>query len=240
MGCQYQNFDSLDATVLSFIQNALLIRLLKIRRQPKTDFALSGAYQVGAVPGFPPTVRSTRNQIARRVSQVTRQRKQNPEVRSFMGPASYHRRFEKDFAHIRTPLYTLTQRKRPSIASNMNEALQRSQRSRTGRKRACSYWITMLGTAEAVLTQAVAYFRCLAAMPLEGSTRAGIVPKPRQGKSRGGGRIRTTELPEIEGGTIFYSSTCNTAQPGGAKTHTYCPSQSTSIVLVDTETVNQL
>ncbi|KAG5450036.1 hypothetical protein CSKR_103272 [Clonorchis sinensis] len=37
------------------IRNALLIRLLKILRQPTTGFALLGAHQVGAVPEFPST-----------------------------------------------------------------------------------------------------------------------------------------------------------------------------------------
>ncbi|KAG5454481.1 hypothetical protein CSKR_113896 [Clonorchis sinensis] len=36
-------------------RNALLIRLLKILRQPTTDFALLGAHQIGAVPEFPAT-----------------------------------------------------------------------------------------------------------------------------------------------------------------------------------------
>ncbi|KER23879.1 hypothetical protein T265_08343 [Opisthorchis viverrini] len=43
----------------------LQLRLLKIRRQPTTGFALFGAEQVGAVPGFPSTLCSTWNQIAR-------------------------------------------------------------------------------------------------------------------------------------------------------------------------------
>ncbi|KAG5445326.1 hypothetical protein CSKR_105808 [Clonorchis sinensis] len=41
------------------IRNALLIRLLKILRQPTTGFALLGAHQVGAVPEFPSTLCST-------------------------------------------------------------------------------------------------------------------------------------------------------------------------------------
>ncbi|KER22639.1 hypothetical protein T265_09302 [Opisthorchis viverrini] len=40
------------------IKNALLIRLLKILRQPATGFALLGANQVGTVLEFPPTLRS--------------------------------------------------------------------------------------------------------------------------------------------------------------------------------------
>ncbi|KAG5453215.1 Insulin-like growth factor 1 receptor, variant 2 [Clonorchis sinensis] len=40
----------------------------------------------------------------------------------------------------------------------------------------------------------VAFFWCLAAMPTEGSMRARILPKLRQGKSRDRGRVRTTDL----------------------------------------------
>ncbi|KAG5454844.1 hypothetical protein CSKR_112862 [Clonorchis sinensis] len=36
-----------------YIRNALLIRLLKILRQPTTGFAFLGAHQVGEVPKFP-------------------------------------------------------------------------------------------------------------------------------------------------------------------------------------------
>ncbi|KAG5441542.1 hypothetical protein CSKR_109743 [Clonorchis sinensis] len=46
-----------------YIRNALLIRLLKILRQPTTGFALLGAHQVGAVPEFPSTLCSTWTQI---------------------------------------------------------------------------------------------------------------------------------------------------------------------------------
>ncbi|KAG5452983.1 hypothetical protein CSKR_110348 [Clonorchis sinensis] len=42
-----------------YIRNALLIRLLKILRQPTTGFVLLGAHQVGAVPEFPSTLCST-------------------------------------------------------------------------------------------------------------------------------------------------------------------------------------
>ncbi|KER22976.1 hypothetical protein T265_09056 [Opisthorchis viverrini] len=50
----------------------------------------------------------------------------------------------------------------------------------------------------------IALFRCPTAMPPEGSTRAGILPKPRKGKSIGRGPIRTTNLPER----------CNTVKKG--------------------------
>ncbi|KAG5454829.1 hypothetical protein CSKR_113587 [Clonorchis sinensis] len=36
--------------------NALLIRLLKILRQPTTGLALVGAHQIGAIPEFPSTL----------------------------------------------------------------------------------------------------------------------------------------------------------------------------------------
>ncbi|KAG5454955.1 hypothetical protein CSKR_105891 [Clonorchis sinensis] len=42
-----------------YIRNALLIRLLKILRQPTTGFAFLGTHQVGAVPEFPSTLSST-------------------------------------------------------------------------------------------------------------------------------------------------------------------------------------
>ncbi|KER27576.1 hypothetical protein T265_05394 [Opisthorchis viverrini] len=51
---------------------------------------------------------------------------------------------------------------------------------------------------------AVPPFRCLAAMPPEGSTRAGILPKPRQGKSRHRGRVRTTDVPKKKNGARWY------------------------------------
>ncbi|KAG5441519.1 hypothetical protein CSKR_109766 [Clonorchis sinensis] len=41
------------------IRNVLLIRLLKILRQPTTGFALLGAHQAGTVPEFPSTLCST-------------------------------------------------------------------------------------------------------------------------------------------------------------------------------------
>ncbi|KAG5450492.1 hypothetical protein CSKR_112684 [Clonorchis sinensis] len=46
-------------TSFLYIRNALLIRLVKILRQPTTGFALLGAHQVGAVPEFPSTLCST-------------------------------------------------------------------------------------------------------------------------------------------------------------------------------------
>ncbi|KAG5441678.1 hypothetical protein CSKR_103186 [Clonorchis sinensis] len=42
-----------------FSQSKLLIRLLKILRQPTTGFVLLGAHQLGAVPEFPSTLCST-------------------------------------------------------------------------------------------------------------------------------------------------------------------------------------
>ncbi|KER29238.1 hypothetical protein T265_04086 [Opisthorchis viverrini] len=59
---------------------------------------------------------------------------------------------------------------------------------------------------------AVAPFRCLTAMTPEGSTRAGILPKPRQGKSSRGGRIRTADLP-VNNRSAVTSFRCLTVMP---------------------------
>ncbi|KER23750.1 hypothetical protein T265_08439 [Opisthorchis viverrini] len=52
--------DSKTSFPSKYLCNVLLIRLLKIRRQPTTGFTLPlGAHQVGPVPEFPSTLCST-------------------------------------------------------------------------------------------------------------------------------------------------------------------------------------
>ncbi|KER30109.1 hypothetical protein T265_03375 [Opisthorchis viverrini] len=49
-------YDIRGIAIHVYICNVLLMRLLKIRRQPTTGFALFGARQLGTVPGFPSTL----------------------------------------------------------------------------------------------------------------------------------------------------------------------------------------
>ncbi|KAG5449194.1 hypothetical protein CSKR_104705 [Clonorchis sinensis] len=72
-----KNGGTLNLIQYLYIRNALLIRLLKILRQPTTGFALLGAHQVGAVPEFPKSIwfceRLTRNPAESTFFDVSRQ-----------------------------------------------------------------------------------------------------------------------------------------------------------------------
>ncbi|KER31933.1 hypothetical protein T265_01868 [Opisthorchis viverrini] len=61
-------------------------------------------------------------------------------------------------------------------------------------------------------------FRCLAAIPLEGSTRAGVMPNSRQAKSRCRGGIQTMNLPVTSANVIHCWPTVGIGSIGALST----------------------